>query len=136
MARIPLGRPQLARLGIVEKQRAALGGTRIAQQHRDVIRAPSEKLRVVGRAAHDGNHVVRAGKRAWGLQFHPEFDHEVSRRYIELRREKILADDNHHLAATLRGQVRREKRRVDLPCSALGVHEQVRRAKHARLRLR
>jgi GMP synthase (glutamine-hydrolysing) len=32
------------------------------------------------------------GARTWAVQFHPEFDHEVSRRYIELRRERILSE--------------------------------------------
>lgn len=55
--------------------------------HRDVVITASEQLRVVGRAPHDRCHVVRAGPRAWGLQFHPEFDDVVMRLYLETRRE-------------------------------------------------
>ena len=58
--------------------------------HRDVIRSASPQLRVVGKAAHDGCHVVRAGKRAWGLQFHPEFDHDVMRAYLDARADVLI----------------------------------------------
>lgn len=57
--------------------------------HRDVIRAPSQKVRVVGTAAYDACHVVRAGRRAWGLQFHPEFDDVVMRLYLDARRDAL-----------------------------------------------
>lgn len=61
--------------------------------HRDVIRGPSRTLKVVGHAAHDPHHVVRAAPRAWGLQFHPEFDDMVMRLYLEARREAF--DEEH-----------------------------------------
>ena len=60
--------------------------------HRDVIRSPSGRLRVIGRSGHDGHHVVRAGPRAWGLQFHPEFDDVIMRLYLEVRRD-VLDDE-------------------------------------------
>jgi len=40
----------------------------------------------------DPFHAFRIGDSTWGVQFHPEFDANVSRRYIELRRDKILAE--------------------------------------------
>jgi GMP synthase (glutamine-hydrolysing) len=57
--------------------------------HRDVIRGPGAKLKVLGRAPHDRHHVVRAGRRAWGLQFHPEFDDVIMRLYLEVRRDSL-----------------------------------------------
>ena len=57
--------------------------------HRDVIVNASGRVRVLGSAAHDGCHVVRAGPRAWGLQFHPEFDDVIMRLYLEVRREVL-----------------------------------------------
>jgi GMP synthase (glutamine-hydrolysing) len=57
--------------------------------HRDVIRAPSSRVRVLAPAPHDGCHAVRVGKRAWGLQFHPEFDDVVMRLYLDERRDAI-----------------------------------------------
>ena len=32
------------------------------------------------------------GEHAWGVQFHPEFDADVMRGYLEGRRERILAE--------------------------------------------
>lgn len=48
--------------------------------HRDVIRAPGPHLVVLGKAAHDDNHIVKAGRRQWGVQFHPEF--EIGRAHV------------------------------------------------------
>ena len=47
---------------------------------------------LLAQAAGDPNQAFRLGERTWGVQFHPEFDHEVSRRYIALRRERILGE--------------------------------------------
>lgn len=60
--------------------------------HRDVIRVPSDRLRVLGRAAHDDHHIVRAGPRAWGVQFHPEFSDDVMSLYLEARRDAVDRD--------------------------------------------
>ncbi len=57
--------------------------------HRDVIRAPGDHLVVLGKAAHDDNHVVKAGRRQWGVQFHPEFDDVTMRLYLETRRQVL-----------------------------------------------
>ena len=57
--------------------------------HRDVIRSPGEHLVVLGKAPHDGNHVVKAGRRQWGVQFHPEFDDVIMRLYLEVRRAAL-----------------------------------------------
>jgi GMP synthase (glutamine-hydrolysing) len=45
---------------------------------------------LLGHCVRDPYHAFRLGENCWGVQFHPEFDAEVSRRYIELRRQKIL----------------------------------------------
>lgn len=37
----------------------------------------------------DPNHVVAFGDRAWGVQFHPEFDGDVMRGYLDERREVL-----------------------------------------------
>ncbi len=57
--------------------------------HRDVIRSPGNHLVVLGKAPHDNNHVVKAGRRQWGVQFHPEFDDVTMRLYLEVRREAL-----------------------------------------------
>jgi GMP synthase (glutamine-hydrolysing) len=55
--------------------------------HRDVVRAPGARLQVLARADHDPHHIVRAGRRQWGVQFHPEFDDETARLYLEARQQ-------------------------------------------------
>ena len=37
----------------------------------------------------DRCHAFAVGERAWGVQFHPEFDAEITRSYIKERREKV-----------------------------------------------
>ncbi len=41
----------------------------------------------------DPNHVFAIGDAAWGVQFHPEFDADITRRYIAGRRAQIEAED-------------------------------------------
>jgi len=40
-------------------------------------------------SALDPHHAFRAGERAWGVQFHPEFDADVMRGYIDGRRDVL-----------------------------------------------
>lgn len=54
--------------------------------HRDVILKPGPNLEVIGHAEHDPHHMVKAGPRAWGVQFHPEFDLDIVRDYLHARR--------------------------------------------------
>jgi GMP synthase (glutamine-hydrolysing) len=56
-----------------------------------VLQLPAEAV-LLGHCAMDPNHAFRVGANVWGVQFHPEFDGEVSRRYIELRRPTIEAE--------------------------------------------
>lgn len=66
--------------------------------HVDVIRDPGPRLEVLARTQHDGAHVVRAGPWAWGVQFHPEFDVDTVRAYLNARR--VFVDQTHGLGAT------------------------------------
>lgn len=43
----------------------------------------------LGETALDPNHVYRVGDRVWGVQFHPEFDVEIMRGYIQGRRPQL-----------------------------------------------
>jgi len=54
----------------------------------------------MGRSEADDHHAFRVGANAWGVQFHPEFDADIMRRYIEARwdlidGEGLDADDIH-----------------------------------------
>ncbi|WP_285412305.1 glutamine amidotransferase [Variovorax sp. efr-133-TYG-130] len=42
-------------------------------------------------SAHEPVHAFRAGKHAWGVQFHPEFDAEAMRGYIDNLRGELTA---------------------------------------------
>lgn len=50
---------------------------------------------------HDGVQAFRYGPRAWGVQFHPEFDAEIIRGYVSEREDEIRAEglDPHALRA-------------------------------------
>jgi GMP synthase (glutamine-hydrolysing) len=56
-----------------------------------VLQLPAEAV-LLGHCAIDPHHAFRIGANAWGVQFHPEFDGDVSRRYIEMRRATIQAE--------------------------------------------
>lgn len=90
--------------------------------HRDVVRAPSAQLTVLARAPHDPCHAVRAGRRAWGVQFHPEFDDDVMRGYLEAR-----AQQGEVRAAPVAASVlRRFARLCAAPAASVSVDEEVR----------
>jgi GMP synthase (glutamine-hydrolysing) len=58
----------------------------VNMSHRDsAVRLPPG-ARVLASSALDPNALVRFGERAVGMQFHPEFDGEVMRTYIDARR--------------------------------------------------
>lgn len=60
--------------------------------HRDsALRLPAD-ARVLARSELEPHAAVRFAPRAWGVQFHPEFDADVMRGYIEAR-EDILTSE-------------------------------------------
>ena len=56
-----------------------------------VLRAPTGALRLAWNA-HDACQAFRAGPCAWGVQFHPEFDADVVRTYIDHMRPLLSAE--------------------------------------------
>jgi GMP synthase (glutamine-hydrolysing) len=48
--------------------------------------------RLLASSALDPHQAFACGERAWGVQFHPEFDAEVVRTYLEVRREEIRGE--------------------------------------------
>jgi GMP synthase (glutamine-hydrolysing) len=48
--------------------------------------------RLLASSATDPHQAFACGERAWGVQFHPEFDAEVVRTYLEVRREEIRGE--------------------------------------------
>jgi GMP synthase (glutamine-hydrolysing) len=56
-----------------------------------VLTLPAEAV-LLGHNARDPHAAFRIGDNAWGVQFHPEFSADVSRRYIQMRHPTILAE--------------------------------------------
>ncbi len=56
-----------------------------------VLELPPGALRLAQSAA-DPNHAFRIGDRAWGVQFHPEFDADVIAAYLAARRETLRSE--------------------------------------------
>ena len=48
--------------------------------------------RLLASSASDPHQAFACGERAWGVQFHPEFDAEAVRTYLEVRREEIRGE--------------------------------------------
>jgi GMP synthase (glutamine-hydrolysing) len=57
-----------------------------------VLELPKPAVRLASNKA-DPNSAFSFGTAAWGVQFHPEFDTHVMKRYIEERRELLVAED-------------------------------------------
>jgi GMP synthase (glutamine-hydrolysing) len=79
--------------------------------HSQRVLAPPPGALLLGHCARDPYHAFRLGESCWGVQFHPEFDATVSRRYIELRRAKIVEEglDPDALIAGVRASVDGER---------------------------
>jgi GMP synthase (glutamine-hydrolysing) len=60
--------------------------------HRQSVLRLPETATLLAASPSDPNHAFRVGKRAWGVQFHPEFDAEIVREYVLSRREIIEAE--------------------------------------------
>ena len=60
--------------------------------HRDSITRLPPGARVLAETELEAYAAVRFGPRAWGVQFHPEFDGDVMRGYIDARRSALVAE--------------------------------------------
>lgn len=56
-----------------------------------VLELPAHALRLATTGL-DENHAFRIGERTWGVQFHPEFDAEIMRSYIDERSDALRTD--------------------------------------------
>jgi GMP synthase (glutamine-hydrolysing) len=72
--------------------------------HVEAVLEPPVGARVVATAAHDPHHALRFGERAWGVQFHPEFDAGIMADYLRARTDVLRAEgqDPEALRAELR----------------------------------
>ncbi len=60
--------------------------------HRQSVTVLPTDASLLATAARDPHHAFSLGERAWGVQFHPEFDADIVRGYIEARRDAITAE--------------------------------------------
>ncbi|WP_293780619.1 glutamine amidotransferase [uncultured Oxalicibacterium sp.] len=51
--------------------------------HRQSVRSLPSKAVVLAHNEFEAHHAFRVGETAWGVQFHPEFDHEAMRGYLQ-----------------------------------------------------
>jgi GMP synthase (glutamine-hydrolysing) len=63
---------------------------RVQVSHRQSVLALPEQAVLLAACEGDPHHAYRLGESTWGVQFHPEFDADVSRAYIEARREILV----------------------------------------------
>jgi len=56
-----------------------------------VLRLPKDAVRLATNGR-DINQAFRVGRSAWGVQFHPEFDADTVKTYIEYCRKKLVAE--------------------------------------------
>jgi GMP synthase (glutamine-hydrolysing) len=55
--------------------------------HLDSVTRLPKQARILARTALEPHAALRFGERAWGVQFHPEFDEQVMSEYLSSRRE-------------------------------------------------
>jgi len=60
--------------------------------HVESVLEPPRGARVLAATDLDPHHALAFGPRQWGVQFHPEFDRDVMRRYVEVRREVLVGE--------------------------------------------
>lgn len=60
--------------------------------HVESVLRPPPGARVLARTRLDPHSAIAYGPRQWGVQFHPEFDVEIMRGYVEVRREILVAE--------------------------------------------
>jgi GMP synthase (glutamine-hydrolysing) len=66
-----------------------------------VLKLP-EKAILLASSQHDGHQSFRIGPNAWGVQFHPEFDVEIMRGYVQ-EREAVLLEEGFDVEILLAG---------------------------------
>ena len=61
----------------------------VQASHRQSVLTPPSGATVLASSAKDRCHAYRVGDRVWGIQFHPEFDDNIVRAYIDYYRPSL-----------------------------------------------
>ena len=64
----------------------------VNMSHVDSVVALPPAAELLGSTALDPHAALRFGERAWGVQFHPEFDRDIVGHYANSRAEQLLAE--------------------------------------------
>ncbi len=73
---------------------AGFGGSlRAHTTHAEAVLELPDAATLLGSSRRDPNAAFSFGTAAWGVQFHPEFDAYVMKRYIEERRRLLIAEN-------------------------------------------
>jgi GMP synthase (glutamine-hydrolysing) len=70
----------------------AEGEVLVQCSHLDSVRDLPAAVTTLGRTPLEPNALVHFGARSWGVQFHPEFDREITSCYVNERREVLRAE--------------------------------------------
>jgi GMP synthase (glutamine-hydrolysing) len=81
--------------------------------HVDSVTVLPKGAQVLATTALEPHAALRFGERAWGVQFHPEFDAQIMREYVEARAE-VLTQEGQDPAALLAGVAAAEAGRLVL----------------------
>jgi GMP synthase (glutamine-hydrolysing) len=68
------------------------GGAEFHATHQQSVVALPPDVRWLASTAEDPHHAFAVGAHAWGVQFHPEFDADIMRGYLEARRQRVEAE--------------------------------------------
>jgi len=70
----------------------AADGMSAHSTHAEAVIEPPPGAHVLATAEGDPHHVLHFGNLSWGVQFHPEFDADIMRAYIQERRDVLQAE--------------------------------------------
>jgi GMP synthase (glutamine-hydrolysing) len=68
------------------------GVLRVQATHQESVTALPPVARLLAESDGDPHHAFAVGERAWGVQFHPEFDADVMRAYLVERSDLLRAE--------------------------------------------
>ena len=60
--------------------------------HGQSVLEPPQGAVILAASPQDPNHAMRVAPRAWGLQFHPEFDQDIMESYLRIDADLLRAD--------------------------------------------
>jgi GMP synthase (glutamine-hydrolysing) len=68
------------------------GSLHVPVSHMQSVKSLPPDASLLATTALDPHHAFRVGDRCWGIQFHPEFDADIVRGYIDARQAQLQAE--------------------------------------------